>query len=202
MAEYPDVPIMWIYPTGELQFSLRRYYFGENRKCTNPDNHGYCDARTIIGKIKREDPKDVPPRSDPRWPAHCACGYHFTDKDEWQPRYLTVYRNQPGTWEGTLSEAPPGSVYDATWYPDTYKVDGEYLVVVCPDGSKWEVSSRASNCDKKDDDLHKCWVRHGRAQDGTLHVDKNGLTCNAGAGSIQTLQWHGFCSNGRLQAQR
>ena len=50
----------------------------------------------------------------------------------------------------------------------------------------------------KTDNVHKCWVRHGRPEDGTLHVDKNGKTCAAGAGSILTSKWHGFLHNGHL----
>jgi hypothetical protein len=39
-------------------------------------------------------------------------------------------------------------------------------------------------------------VRHGTPPDVT--VDKNGLTCNAGGGSIQVPGWHGFLRNGEL----
>lgn len=56
----------------------------------------------------------------------------------------------------------------------------------------------ARNCTMPDDTTHKCWVRHGRPEDGSLHVDKNGHTCGAGAGSIDTGKWHGFLHNGEL----
>jgi hypothetical protein len=52
----------------------------------------------------------------------------------------------------------------------------------------------------KDDNIHRCWVRHGRPEDGTLHVDKAGNTCRAGAGSIDTGKWHGFLHNGELHS--
>jgi hypothetical protein len=46
---------------------------------------------------------------------------------------------------------------------------------------------------------HRCWVRHGDAKTGNVHVDKNGITCNAGAGSIISPDgWHGFLHNGYL----
>jgi hypothetical protein len=45
---------------------------------------------------------------------------------------------------------------------------------------------------------HKCWIRSGDPRLGTLHVDKNGVTCNAGAGSIDNRKWHGFLHNGKL----
>jgi len=76
--------------------------------------------------------------------------------------------------------------------------DGRTLIVRCPDGHDWIIDSRASNCTKKDDNAHWCWVRHGKPEDGTLHVDKNGNTCAAGAGSIDTGKWHGFLHNGEL----
>jgi hypothetical protein len=75
--------------------------------------------------------------------------------------------------------------------------DGKHLFVITP-GGWWNIDGRCSNCDKKDDRLHRCWVRHGDPAAGTLHVDKNGLTCGAGAGSIQADGYHGFLHNGRL----
>jgi hypothetical protein len=73
-----------------------------------------------------------------------------------------------------------------------------HLVVVCPDGHWWNIDSRASNCTMKEDKTHRCWVRHGDPPNIT--VDKDGATCNAGAGSIQTPGWHGFLRNGELVA--
>ena len=43
---------------------------------------------------------------------------------------------------------------------------------------------------------HKCWVRHGEPPN--VHVDKNGVTCNAGAGSIAYPGFHGFLHNGHI----
>lgn len=48
---------------------------------------------------------------------------------------------------------------------------------------------------------HRCWVRHGVAPD--FHVDKSGLTCGAGGGSIWSRQgrpnsYHGFLHHGHL----
>lgn len=64
--------------------------------------------------------------------------------------------------------------------------------------SAHEARQWASNCTMPDDKNHKCWVRHGRPEDGTLHVDKNGHTCAAGAGSIVAGNYHGFLHNGHL----
>lgn len=43
---------------------------------------------------------------------------------------------------------------------------------------------------------HKCWVRHGTPPRVT--VDKDGLTCGAGAGSIAVPGYHGHLQNGYL----
>lgn len=77
--------------------------------------------------------------------------------------------------------------------------DGRHLVVVCPDGCDWDTSSRANNCTKKDDKLHRCWVVHGDPSIGGLPtIDKGGLTCAAGAGSILTSRYHGRLASGVL----
>lgn len=71
-----------------------------------------------------------------------------------------------------------------------------HLTVVCPDGHWWTIDSRASNCGSPEDKVHRCWVRHGEPPNIT--VDKAGVTCSAGSGSIQTPDWHGFLRNGQL----
>ncbi len=76
--------------------------------------------------------------------------------------------------------------------------DGRSLVVILPGKRPWCIDSRANNCTKKDDKVHRCWVRHGNPEDGTLHVDKNGNTCSAGAGSIAVPGYHGFLHHGFL----
>jgi len=101
----------------------------------------------------------------------------------------------------TLRDAPVGAMWDATWYDDdpAYTgADGITLVVRTPGGS-WNVDGEASNCTRKGDRSHKCWVRHGDPRKPeTLHVDKNGNTCSAGAGSILCGNYHGFLHHGEL----
>jgi hypothetical protein len=82
--------------------------------------------------------------------------------------------------------------------------DGKHVVVLLPsakdgsgDGHEWSPSNRANNCTKKDDTLHRCWVLHGDVdRPETLHVDKDGVTCTAGGGSIQFGDFHGYVSSG------
>lgn len=120
-----------------------------------------------------------------------------------------IHRRHDNGQEMTLAEAPSGTVWNASWFVDRREglepacgsmigPDGRCLVVRCPDGRDWMIDSRASDFTMKDDNTHHRWVRHGRPEDGTLHVDKNGRTCAAGAGSIDTGKWHGFLHNGEL----
>lgn len=110
----------------------------------------------------------------------------------------SVYRRTDTGELMTLRDAPPGAMWDAWWYSESFKgPDGMCLVVKCPpDGTEWLIDSRASNCTMPNDNEHNCWIRHGAPPNIT--VDKNGRSCAAGAGSIQTKTWHGFLRNGML----
>lgn len=74
--------------------------------------------------------------------------------------------------------------------------DGKHYMIVLPNGEHWIMGRRASNCGRKDDHTHRCWVVHGESPNIT--IDKNGDTCSAGAGSILCAGWHGFIRNGEL----
>lgn len=107
----------------------------------------------------------------------------------------------------------PGAVYE--WTHD-YRCDwdncsGTHITVILPTGDAWCPDRRASNCGRPEDRTHRCWVRSGPLD--KLTIDKNGDTCPAGAGSIQTYEskimvegeevvlrqaWHGFLRNGVL----
>lgn len=122
------------------------------------------------------------------------------DRAEWA--MLSPLYKMPDGRELMGSELPPGATYAREDECYTKGPDGLSIWVVCPDGWHWGVDTRASNCTMKEDKVHRCWVRHGDPRKGTLHVDKNGCTCNAGGGSIQTPKWHGFLTNGVLQENR
>jgi hypothetical protein len=74
--------------------------------------------------------------------------------------------------------------------------DGNHLLVTLPDRSIWDVDSRANNCSRPNDTEHRCWVRDGKIP--KITAGKDGNTCSAGAGSIQSGSWHGFLRNGYL----
>jgi hypothetical protein len=98
----------------------------------------------------------------------------------------------PGAMRITKHE--PGQCF-AKWT----NCDGLHTEVVLPDGGHWDIDSRASNCTLREDGEHRCWCKHGTPP--VLTVDKNGLTCSAGAGSIISNgkeRWHGFLRNGEF----
>jgi hypothetical protein len=208
------IRVFFLSPTNLHERSLRR--MSKDDVCTG-EVYRWCSARALIGRIEEESPSSGHvhwPRDDQRWPVACAaCGRHFTETDEGLVDYDRLYQRSDNGELVALRNAPPGSCWDAIWYRDRdfdqtpgcasmIGPDGRTLVLRCPDGHDWVIDSRASNCDRKNDNTHWCWVRHGRPEDGTLYVDKAGHTCGAGAGSIQTPSWHGFCDMGFLTERR
>lgn len=144
---------------------------------------------------------------DPRWPVECkeGCGYRFTDDDARQVFTELVYRVAaavPGAAldvgaETTLRDAPDGAMWWADWLGAAWAgFDGRALCVRLPGKHDWLVDSEASNCTRKGDRTHRCWIRHGEPPYVT--VDKAGETCRAGAGSIMAGRYHGFLRNGVL----
>ena len=200
------IAVFFIAPAGRDEVYLRRYVSGSRGKCQGPD--GYHNAMMSIGEQATTDAAtgDYHPHDDPRWSTTCTCGYQFTDEDEWQLFRQRIYRRADTGSEMTLRSAPVGACWDATWFVDRARDrqpcfnigdDGRCLVVKTP-GGDWMIDSRARNCTMPDDTVHKCWVRHGSPENGTLHVDKQGTTCAAGAGSIQAGSYHGFLHHGHL----
>lgn len=111
-----------------------------------------------------------------------------------------LYRH-PQTGElMTLADAPAGAMVRADWATwCRSQDDGAPLIIKLPDGDLWYVDGPAGNCGRQDDpnqELHHCWVRHGVVP--TITVDKNGVTCSAGAGSVASTHYHGFLRDGYL----
>lgn len=113
------------------------------------------------------------------------------------------------------NELPVGALFaldrdgcqDINGWPPAAPHDGLAIACVCLGRTDdpasryhWHIENRASNCTLPEDKNHRCWVRHGSIGD-KLTVDKNGLTCAAGAGSFfmgPNNEWHGFLRNGKL----
>ena len=120
-----------------------------------------------------------------------------------------VMRNLDTGEELPGRDLPVGALWDCNKPADgdaakrryLYPTGPDGLSIACrlPDGSDWHIDGRASNCTMRDDNAHRCWVRHGTIGD-KLHVDKNGPTCAAGAGSIAVPGYHGFLHHGELTA--
>jgi len=198
------IPVFFLEPTERERASLRRYRSSANGSCGS-SGIGYCNAQFDTGErpisaSRSFGSKDEALLFDHRWPTHCACGYKFADDDAWQDFSREIYRRADNGEEMTLHDAPVGACWNASWFAEHGRhvgPDGRSLVVKTP-GGEWMIDSRASNCTMPDDNAHRCWVRHGRPEDGTLHVDKNGLTCAAGGGSILAGNYHGFLHHGHL----
>lgn len=210
---YPATKTFWLEPLDSALVGCRRYHSSTdaNATCPNPKNGGYHQALTDLGVapiMRRVDDGrswekpiyDWPAHDDPRWPTHCICGYIFTDGDARQEWYEPQYRRTDTGELTTLRRAAPGAMWDAWWMPAWRDADGIALMVRLPNGDDWSVDSEASNCTRRGDRAHKCWIRHGDPRTEPVTVDKNGETCAAGAGSVQSRDYHGFLRAGELTA--
>lgn len=209
-----QVRVFWCEPTAKVRVSLRRFSYPNEKRCSQSPADWGCDASIVIVPsapedlwIRRSKGNTYEVRSgqvekdDRRWPIYCdECECEFDDTDRYQVQADIIYT---GVSDGkvlhfTLREPPVGAMWDSWWMPNTHRgPDGIVLTVMTP-GGMWMVDSRASNCTLPGDDIHKCWVRHGDPRTGDVHVDKNGVTCQAGAGSIATAGYHGFLNHGYL----
>lgn len=192
-----SVKTFWSAAAPFARESLRRY------GGTCKGKYGYHNAEVVLGDVdlpvdSHGHGADDHDHADLRWPKKCEhCDYIFADSDEWQHKVTRIYEG--GGHRFVLNDAPIGAMWDATWFPAEFGkgADGIALIVKTPGGS-WHVDGRSSDCTKPDDKTHRCWVRHGDPRTGSVHVDKNGDTCQAGAGSIQIGSYHGFLTNGVL----
>lgn len=209
-------------PTNDCFLWLRRYVSSSELKCSAAE--GYHDAMFPMGRIPsgfrrvlynqkfpQQEPIDADryvlehnfdeiPRDDPRWPKACAgCGFEFRAGDTFQHFTSRIWEAEDGrAWP--QRELPPGAMWFEDWLPRNYFWDNlegpGHLMVMLPNGSEWNIDSRASNCTLPSDRTHRCWVRSGEPPNVT--AGKGGRTCAAGAGSILAGSYHGFLQNGIL----
>lgn len=215
--------VYWSMMVWPEQGEAAGYVVSDGKGC---NGRGYHNAMVhlVDGALGDEDlggrAADYP---DERWPAACDhCGALVPSRLEAavderrvtpglqvnrQVFRRTLYAPPSG---GAPDDIKPGDMYYADWYPCAEgsphcihgweNCDGKHLFVRLPDGQDWDTNARANNCSMPNDRKHRCWVRHGRPELGeVVHVDKNGVTCAAGAGSIATSKYHGFLHNGRLR---
>jgi hypothetical protein len=220
------IKVFYLERTNMVRQMLRRYHSGAG-ECGHMNNYGYHNNVVVLSDVEVPEmpPKENPEWSgdrdyhpletntsivdddgkiggvidanDPRWPTHCLCGHKFDDSVGKQYFPQRLYRRVDTGELYTLRDAPVGAMW-LTDYSGFAGPDGKCLHVRLPGKHDWMVDSRASNCTKPDDKEHRCWVRHGDPKTGNVHVDKNGLTCDAGAGSIVVPGFHGFLHNGHI----
>lgn len=152
------------------------------------DKPGANDDWDAFGKVE-----DYP---DERWPtacAHCGAAVPAETPGIFQQRQVSVSR----LYDSPSGDPEPGDVYRIDWHdagecPYWDNCNGTHVYAILPNGHTWDVDGRASNCTMPQERTHRCWVQTGSLEDGSLHVDKNGHTCAAGAGSIAVTGYHGF----------
>lgn len=208
------VKAFMLHETDRAWRSLRRYEHSDvaHMKCPGPLS--YHNAHTLIGVVSgfTKDAEGCwthpamidlvrPADDDPRWPTKCDhCAYVFTAADPRQTFDDHIWVTDEGR-EFSLRDPPIGALWYVDWTSAHDKgPDGRTLMAMTP-GGQWCIDGQASNCTKKEDrgaygKAHRCWVRHGTPPNVT--VDKNGLTCSAGAGSIVAGTYHGFLRNGEF----
>lgn len=214
-ADPNRIKCFFIEPTGDCEVELYRSSdYRVKMVCPNSSYGGGHFTAVMFGVEKDHDEngeviaggtlssKQVQRYGLDKFPTQCACGYRYTDSDEYGHRRKSIYmRRDNSSVRYTLRDAPVGAMYFATWYekyPEWCGLDGHALVVKVHGSQDWHVDGRASNCTKPDDSVHKCWCRHGDPSTGEVTVDKNGNTCSAGAGSLMLRDWHGFLTAGWL----
>jgi len=147
----------------------------------------------VEGATKEHHGGNVEDYPEEMWPKVCEdCGAPVPPDAKRQVFNHRLYNSPSGRPER-------GNLWYAHWMPLTWPWENKtdwHLMAMCPDGWEWNIDSRASNCTMKEDKKHRCWVRHGNPETDPIHVDKAGVTCQAGAGSIQTPTWHGFLHHG------
>lgn len=190
----------WIEPTGRT-FSYRSSWKWLNDNGVNCPVHGPCHRGETESTLELQ--RGLGPEA-------CACGYQFTKAERSGGGSTYEYRRTDTNEIIPIREPwPVGAMWNATWLIEGFEKydktrplrwqpgdDGRCVVVMTP-GGEWMIDSRASNCEQPNDNAHRCWCRHGSVPD--LTVDKNGLTCKAGAGSIQCGSYHGYLRGGWLE---
>lgn len=174
-------------PSDQQEVSLRRYVgFREEGPCP-ASGLRYHNAKVVIERRPFEEAAcgDSHPHDDPRWPKQCPCGRAFRDDDHWQWSVLTLYRRSDTGELIVLEDAPPGAMWYADWYSDTWKgPDGRCLVVKTPAG-EWVADAPSSN--------GTGWTRTGTPPKVTARP-------SIGQKKLDGPGWryHGFLTNGQL----
>lgn len=137
------IQCFFLEPTEYMQISLRRYAGCPKGTPLCSATNSYHNACTVVVP-QVERPKEQQtgrgliehpdyPRTDPRWPKACPCGYEFKEDDPWQVNERILFSNPEMNGLITIDDAPVGAMWDAWWY-DHKGPDGRCLVVRTPGG--------------------------------------------------------------------
>lgn len=202
----------FIEPTEFFRKGTRRYSYQENVqvKCPAVAEEWSVHRASLILESQldftgRETPSSgnaSDPEHKEQYPTKCEkCDYIFVPEDEYMLDYSRLYKRTDDGRLTTLNDAEPGAMWYAPWYEGMFRCpesDPTHVLVVLTPGGHWVVDSRASNCTRKDDNTHFCWLRSGDPKTGNITVHKNGDTCTAGAGSILIDSYHAMLQDGYL----
>lgn len=217
------IPIRWLRECG-MRAVLRVFWGDDCADCIGSGSKGYHNAEIHLVDSNRigdfdlgGSPSDHPEQCWPRACDHCSapvppttkipcmCGDPNCSAVRTTPSRQVHHRRMYSTPSGEVIDRPAiGDAWLADWWHHDdgscgiwSNCDGKHVIVKLPGGVEFDAMSRASNCTMKDDRSHRCWRVHGNLETGAgLTFDKNGLTCNAGAGSIQLGNWHGYVKQG------
>jgi len=182
------VECFWLEPTEQARSELRRYEKVDDysKPPTCPQNQmRHHDTSIYTGDVPYPfDPKgtlgyglDDIPHGDPSWPRVChVCGYQFREEDHWQHNVSRLFKGAPDGRLYTTRNAPPGAMYDATWWNHPGP-DGITLAIVLPP--------------QGGDDI---WMPDDGRWTRTGTIPK--VTCSP---SILTPRYHGWLRDGFLE---
>lgn len=165
--------------------------------CTNGEEHGaeHVGDPTPPGQIP------APTRVRQGWDGACS---RCAEPIPWETGEVLGSSGNDRMYDTPSGRLEPGCLFWSdhsgvhACFARWTNCDGRHLHAVLPNGRHWDIDSRARNCGSPDDGEHRCWVRHGEPPN--VHVDKAGLTCSAGAGSIAVDGYHGFLHHGVFTA--
>jgi len=153
------IECFYLVPTDYQRVSLRRW---SRRGCPGKQR-SVCHSKTPLTIVKGTQPSgDLWPHDDIRWPQRCSiCGTSFREYDHWQLFHETIYQWWGTDIELTISEAPPGAMWDAYWFDGMKSPgpDGRWLYCRLPDGKDWFVDGPSRNDQNK---KTSSWSRSGR----------------------------------------
>lgn len=174
--------------------------------CSGPRSYHRAE-RHLADSARLDDAEigaDASAIAPARWPAACDdCG---------APAPVDAVREviRRRLYDTASGQPEPGDLYWADWFGCDARggrcihgwtnCDGAHLMAVLPSGEVFDIDGRAFNCTRPEDTVHRCWVRHGSPP--AVTVDKNGLTCGAGGGSIAAADYHGFLVGGEFRDSR